>query len=144
MATPYPITAFHFKVEWGGASGAFTEASGLNLEHQVVEYRDGLSKTYSTIKMPGLDTNGEITLKRGIFRKNNEFYDWWNSVSMNEVERRDITISLLDENHEATMVWKFTNAWPSKIEGASLNSTGNEVAIETITLVHEGMTIAND
>jgi phage tail-like protein len=144
MATNYPITAFHFRVEWGGAVGAFTEVSGLNLEHQVVEYRDGLSNTYSTIKMPGLNTNGEITLKRGIFRKNNEFYDWWNTVSMNNVERRDITVSLLDENHEATMVWTFTSAWPSKIEGASLNSTGNEVAIETITLVHEGMTIAND
>jgi len=139
----YPITAFHFKVEWGGASGAFTEVSGLNLEHQVVEYRDGLSPIYSTIKMPGLNTNGEITLKRGIFRKNNEFYSWWNSVSMNNIERRDITVSLLDENHEPTMVWKFVNAWPSKIEGASLNSTGNEVAIETITLVHEGMTIEN-
>ena len=75
MATNYPITAFHFKVEWGGASGAFTEVSGLNLEHQVVEYRDGLSKTYSTIKMPGLDTNGEITMKRGIFRKNKKNTD---------------------------------------------------------------------
>ena len=91
--------------------------------------------------MPGLNTNGEITMKRGIFR-NNEFYAWWNTVSMNG-ERRDITVSLLDENHEATMVWKFSNAWPSKIEGASLNATGNEVAIESITLVHEGMTIDN-
>ncbi len=140
----YPQPAFHFKVEWGGASGAFTEVSGLNLEHQVIEYRDGLSPTFSTIKMPGLNTNGEITLKRGIFKKNNEFYEWWNSVSMNTVERRDITVSLLDENHAATMVWKFTNAWPSKIEGASLNSTGNEVAVETITMVHEGLTIDNN
>ena len=140
----YPQPAFHFKVEWGGASGAFTEVSGLNLEHQVIEYRDGLSPTFSTIKMPGLNTNGEITLKRGIFKKNNEFYEWWNSVSMNTVERRDITVSLLDENHAATMVWKLTNVWASKIEGASLNSTGNEVAVETITLVHEGLTIDNN
>ncbi len=144
MAVAYPISAFHFKVEWGGASGAFTEVAGLNLEHQVVEYRDGLSPIFSTIKMPGMNTNGEITLKRGIFRKNNEFYDWWNTISMNEAERRDITVSLLDENHEATMVWKLSNAWPSKIEGASLNATGNEVAIETITLVHEGLSIANE
>lgn len=139
----YPISAFHFKVDWGGASGAFTEVSGLNLEHQVIEYRDGLSPIFSTVKMPGMNTNGEITLKRGIFRKNNEFYDWWNTVSMNEVERRDITVSLLDEAHEPTMIWEFSNAWPSKIEGASLNSTGNEVAVETITLVHEGMKIKN-
>ena len=51
MATPYPLSGFHFKVEWGGASGAFTEVSGLNLEHQVIEYRDGLSPIFSTIKI---------------------------------------------------------------------------------------------
>jgi phage tail-like protein len=40
-------------------------------------------------------------------------------------------------------VWKLANAWPSKINGTDLKSTGNEVAVETIVIVHEGLTIEN-
>lgn len=141
--TNYPISAFHFKVEWGGTSAAFTEVSGMDIETQVIEYRDGLSPDFATIKMPGMRTNGNITLKRGTFKADNEFYEWWNTVQMNTITRRDITISLLDEKHEAVIVWKVANAWPTKVQSPSLNSTGNEAAIETIELVHEGITIEN-
>jgi phage tail-like protein len=48
---------------------------------------------------------------------------------------------LLNEEHEPVMVWKVKEAWPCKVEGPSLNSTGNEVAIETIELCHEGLAI---
>lgn len=139
----YPLSVFHFKVEWGGTSAAFSEVSGLDRETQVIEYRDGLSPEFFPIKMPGLQSNGNITLKRGLFKADNEFYDWWNGVSLNTIERRDITISLLDENHEPTVVWKVKNAWPTKVTGPSLNATGNEAAIETLELVHEGITIEN-
>ena len=139
----YPVPAFHFKVEWGGTKATFSEVSGLSVETQVVEYRDGLSPIFSTIKMPGMQQFGNLTLKRGVFKQDNEFYDWWNSVALNTIERRDITISLLDENHEAVMVWKVTNAWPSKVESPSLNATSNEAAIESIEVVHEGITIQN-
>jgi phage tail-like protein len=141
--TQYPIPAFHFRVDWGGASAAFSEVSGLTVETQVVEYRDGLSPIYSTIKMPGMQQNGNITLKRGIFKANNEFFDWWNQVALNTHERREITIALLDEGHEPVMVWKVANAWPIKVEGPSLNATGNEAAVESMELAHEGITVQN-
>jgi len=54
-----------------------------------------------------------------------------------------VTISLLDEAGAATMVWTLTNAWPAKITGTDLKSDGNEVAIESIEIAHEGLTIAN-
>ncbi len=64
----YPMTAFHFRVEWGGTLIGFSEVTGLNIEVQPIEYRDGLSPEYSVIKMPGLKKYGNITLKRGVFK----------------------------------------------------------------------------
>lgn len=140
----YPLPVFHFQVDWGGVSLAFSEVSGLAVETQVIEYRDGLSPVYSTQKMPGMQKFGNITLKRGVLKANNEYFDWWKTVKLNTIERRDISISLLDENHEPVMVWKVRNAWPTKVDGPSLKADGNEVAIETIELAHEGLTIENE
>lgn len=140
----YPLSKFHFSVEWGGTTIGFTEVSGLDVETEVIEYRDGASPDYSKIKMPGMQKFTNITLKRGTFKSNNEYYEWWNSIEMNQVIRRDITISLLNEEHEPVVTWKVSNAWPSKITSTDLKADGNEVAIESIELVHEGLAIQND
>ncbi|HHD11962.1 MAG TPA: phage tail protein [Deltaproteobacteria bacterium] len=137
----YPLPVFHFKVDWGGTKIEFSEVSGLNIEAQVIEYRDGASPEYTMRKMPGLVKYGNITLKRGIFKNDNDYYKWLNTIKMNTVERRDITISLLDEEHNPVMVWKVKNAFPVKIEGPGLKASGNEVAIESIEVAHEGLTI---
>lgn len=139
MALPLP--AFHFQVQWGGTNIGFSEASGLTIEQQVIEYRDGASPDYGSIKMPGLPKYSNITLKRGVVSGDNEFFDWLNTTKLNKVERRDITISLLNEDHEPVMTWKAVNCFPVKIEGPGLKATGNEVAIETLELAHEGLTI---
>ena len=144
MATNYPLVKFHFQVEWGGTQIGFTEVSGLNVETKVVEYRHGASPQYSKVKMPGLQEYGNITLKRGTFASDNEFYNWWNTVKLNTIERRDITISLLNESHEPVVVWKVNNAWPVKVESTDLKADGNEVAIESMEIAHEGITIQND
>ena len=82
-------------------------------------------------------------MKKGIFPGDNQFFEWWNSASMNIVERRDLTISLLNEQHMPVMIWNVKNAWPSKCEGPQLKGDGNEVAVESITLQHEGITVSN-
>lgn len=140
----YPIPKFHFQVEWGGTKIGFTEVSGLDITTDVVEYRDGASPEYSKIKMPGQRKYSNITMKRGTFAGDNEFYDWFNTVSLNKIERRDLTISLLDENHEPVVVWKVKNAWPTKITPTDLKSDGSDVAVETLELAHEGLTIQNE
>lgn len=137
----YPIPQFHFQVEWGGQRLGFSEVSGLDIEVQVIEYREGNNKEYSALKMPGIRKYNNITLKRGIVPKDNEFFEWLNTAGLNQVERRDIVISLLNENHEPVMVWKAKNAFPVKYEGPELNSTANEVAIESLELTHEGLTV---
>lgn len=140
----YPLPVFHFKVEWGGKNVGFSEASGLTQELQLIEYRDGNSPDYSTIKMPGLHKYNNITLKRGIAKSDNDFFKWLNTVKLNTIERRDLTISLLNESHEPVMVWKAHNAFPVKVEGPGLKSSGNEVAIESIEIAHEGLVLQND
>lgn len=137
----YPLPKFHFQVEWGGTRIGFTEVSGLTTETEVIEYREGANPEYHKTKMPGMQKFGNITLKRGTFDSDNEYYEWWNSVKLNKIERRDMTISLLNENHEPVMVWKVKNAWPSKVQSTDLKSDGNEVAIETLEVVHEGLKI---
>lgn len=139
----YPLTVFHFRVEWGGTSVSFTEVSGLTQELQAVDYRTGDSPDYSMVKMPGLRKYNNITLKRGITKSDNEFFLWLNTVKLNEIERRDITISLLNEKHEPVMVWGAQNAFPVKVEGPGLKASGNEVAIESIEIAHEGLVLQN-
>ncbi len=143
MANSYPLPKFHFRVEWGGQNLGFSEVSGLNIETKPIEYRDGISPEFSKIKMPGLKEYPNITMKRGVFKGDNQFYEWFNTISLNQVERRDITISLLNENHEPVVVWKVTNAFPLKIQSTDLKGDGSEVAIEQIDIAHEGLTIEN-
>ena len=144
MAANYPLVKFHFQVEWGGTKIGFTEVSGLDVETEIVEYRDGASPEYSKIKMPGMQKFSNITLKRGTFKSDNEYFKWWNTVKLNTIERRDITISLLNEEHAPVVTWKVKNAWPSKVQSTDLKAEGNEVAIESMEIVHEGLTIQNE
>jgi phage tail-like protein len=139
----YPIPVFHFRVTWGSTDIPFSEVSGLTQEVQLIEYRDGSSPDYSTVKMPGLHKYNNITMKRGILKGDNAFFTWLNTVKLNTIDRKDLTISLLNENHEPVMTWKAHNAFPVKVEGPGLKSSGNEVAVESIELAHEGLVLQN-
>lgn len=139
----YPIPKFHFLVDWGGTRIGFTEVTGLTIENEVIEYREGNSPEYNKIKMPGLHKFGNITLKRGIFASDNEYFNWLNTVKLNTIERRDLTINLLNEEHDPVVTFKVKQAWPVKIQAPDLKSDANEVAIESIELAHEGLVIEN-
>lgn len=144
MPAQYPLPVFHFFVQWGGTRVGFSEVSGLTQENQAIEYRDGSFLEYSSIKMPGLRKFSNITLKRGVVRSDNEFATWLGTVKLNTVERRSLVIGLLNEKHEPVMVWKVMNAFPVKVEGPQLKASGNEVAVESIELAHEGLELQND
>lgn len=140
----WPLPAFYFKIEIEGIGEfAVKEVSGLDMEAQIIEYRHGNSPEFSTIKMPGLKKYSNVTLKKGIFESGNKFFDWLNEIKMNTIKRRPVIISLLDESGTPAMIWKLTNAWPSKITGVSLKQDGNETAFESMELAHEGLTIEN-
>jgi phage tail-like protein len=139
----YPMPKFHFQVDWGGTRLGFTEVTGLSVETDMIEYREGNMLEYHKLNMPGMQKLSKITMKRGTFKGDNDFYKWWNTVALNTIERRDLTISLLNEKHEPVAVWKIKRAWPTKVQSTDLKSDGNEVAIESIEIAHEGLTIEN-
>lgn len=138
------LSAYHFQVEWGGSRINFSEVSGLGIEYDVITYRGGASKEYGIKKMPGRPRYSNIVLKRGVIPGDNEFYEWINTIKLNEAERRNLAISLLNEEHEPVMVWRVANAFPVKLTGPELSATESEVAIETLEIAHEGLTILNE
>ena len=142
-ASVWPMPKFHFQVMWGDQEMSFQEVTGLDAQSEEIKYRVGNSKVYSVVKMPGLIKYSNVTMKKGIFKGDNKFWDWFNQIKMNTIKRIDITISLLDEADAPAMTWTLKNAWPTKISGYELKAEGNEVAVESIEIVHEGMTISN-
>jgi phage tail-like protein len=139
----WPLPKFSFQVKWGSNVIAFQEVLGLDAEAQPIEYRSGYSKEFFTVKMPGIKKTVNVTMKKGVFKSDDKFWDWFNQIKMNTIKRVPVTISLLDESGSATMVWTLSNAWPTKITGTDLKSDSNEVTVESIELAHEGLTIAN-
>ena len=141
--TVWPLPKFHCQVKWDGTVMSFQEVSGLEVEAEPIEYRHGDSNEFSVIKMPGIKKTGNVTLKKGVFKSDNKFWDWFKQIKMNTIQRVPVTISLLDEAGAATMVFTLANAWPTKITGTDLKSDGNGVAVESIEIAHEGLTISN-
>ena len=151
--SPWPVPKCYFEVKWDSAVMLFQEVTGLDVEAQVIEYRAGaLSQdngpVFSATKMPGLNKSCNVTLKRGVYKSDNKqsdnmFWAWFSQLKMNTIKRLPVTISLLDETGDATMVWTLTNAWPSKISGTDLKSDDMEVVIEALEVVHEGISIDN-
>jgi phage tail-like protein len=137
----HPLPAYHFLVEWGGARISFIEVSGLEIINDVIEHHDGSDPGQVTHKMPGLRKYSNIVLKRGIVEGDNDFFNWMNTQSLNEIERRDIVVKLLNQNHEPVISWRAINAFPVRLSGPVLNAAASNVAIEELELAHEGLTV---
>lgn len=137
----WPLVKFSFQVKWDDAEFLFQEVSGLSSETQVIEYRGGNSKVYSTVKMPGIQKFSNVTLKKGVFKGDKNLWDKYNLIKMNTYKRASVVINLLDESQGVAMSWKLTNAFPVKITVTDMKSDGNEIAVESIELAHEGLSI---
>jgi len=141
---PYP--AYNFEVEVTGISddgrsvkGSFQEVSGFDADTNVIEYRNG-TEDITARKLPGLIKYTNIILKRGIIG-DLTFWNWMLATIQGKVQRTTVAITLLDENRNPVMRWNFIRAWPCKWKGSVLNAKCNEVAIETLEICHEGMSI---
>ena len=149
MPTVYreePYQACTFEVVVNGISddgravkGSFAEVSGLDVEIAVIEYRNGSEDT-TVRKIPGLRKYTNIALKRGI-TGDLAFWNWMRAAMDGNVQRADGSVTLLDESRQPVLRWNFRRGWPCKIVGPTLNSKANEVAIETLEIAHEGLSI---
>jgi phage tail-like protein len=139
---PWPVPKFHFKVTLGDKGEiAFQEVSGLDFEVELIEYRAGNSPEFSKVKMPGLKKYSDITMKKGMFKADDKLFQWINEIKMNTIARQNITIQLLDEEHNVLFTWSLKNAFPMKVTGTDLNAQNSEAAIEEIVITHEGLTM---
>lgn len=131
-----PYSAFNFVVEIEGVSVAgFSECSGLSVEAEVVEYRNGNEDT-APRKLPGLKKFGNIVLKRGI-TADRALWEWFQTVMDGQTERRSGSIVLLNEAREPAVRWNFREGWPCKWVGPTLHGKGSEIAIEELAIAVE-------
>ena len=136
-----PFAGHNFLVESAGLLRAgFSECTGLTSENDPIDYREGTDELTAR-KLPGLRKQGNVTLKRGV-AVGQDFYEWRKSVLDGNIDRRDISIVLLDELRTERVRYNLTAAWPCKWTGPELKGAANEVAVESLEICHEGVTVA--
>jgi len=136
-----PYRVYKYKVEIDGITrGGFREASGLDSSQDPIEYREGTDGLHAK-KLPGLNKSSNISLKWGI-TDDAQLWEWRKKSIDGKVERKNGSIVLYNDAGEEKIRWNFMEGWPTKWTGPSFNATGNEVAIETLEIAHEGLTKA--
>lgn len=136
-----PFRSYNFRLEIDNTTiGSFSECSGLSAEGEAVDYREGTDVLQSVRKLPGLRSYANVTLKRGM-TQTDELWKWYENIANGISDRRNATIILMNELREDVIRWNVENAFVNKVEGPTLSATGNEVAVETVELVHERLTM---
>jgi phage tail-like protein len=133
-----PYGGYNFLVEIDGITRAgFQECSGLDTTQDAGEYREG-TDPLTVRKLPGLITYSNISLKRGI-TDDAELWEWRKTVMDGRVERKNMSIVLMDDAREEKLRWNVKNCWPTKWEGPSFNATSSDVVVESLEIAHEGL-----
>jgi phage tail-like protein len=137
-----PLAGFNFLLESGGVLRAgFSEVTGLNSENDVIEYRTG-NDDMTNRKIPGMNKYGNVTLKGGVAAAaDQDFIAWRLSVQTGDIDRREISIIVQDEQKTEQVRYNLRNAWPSKWVGPDLKGGASEMAIEQLEIAHEGVTL---
>jgi len=139
-----PYGGYNFEILINGISddgtavkGSFAECSGLEVEIQPIEYRNG-AEDITVRKIPGLKKFPNVVLKRGILG-DAALWNWIQEAMDGKVHRTEGSVVLLDENKQEVMRWNFTRGWPCKWTGPGLNAKNNEIGMETLEICHEGL-----
>jgi phage tail-like protein len=136
-----PYRGYNFVLEIDKVpKGAFSEVGGLTADGDSVDYREGTDKQSNVRKLMGLRKFVNLTLKRG-YTQDKALWQWYVNIQNGVDDRRNVTIVLLNERREAVLRWHAENAWINKIEGPALKASSNDVAMESLELVHEGLTL---
>jgi phage tail-like protein len=137
-----PFKTFNFLLSIDGMTGSigFSECSGLSTDTDIVEYREGTDKSLWTRKLTGLRKHAHIVLKRGITNASYQMdlWTWRKNILDGTPDPRNGTITLISEQQQPVMFWKFYKGWPTKYDGPTLNAKGNDVAVETLEIVYDG------
>lgn len=140
---PDPYGSYNFYVEWDGIIQAgFQNCSGLDSSQEAGTYREG-TDPLTLRKIPGLVSYSNVTLKRGV-TSNSELWQWRAKVASGNVERRSLSIVVLDDTGAEKIRWNLVNCWPVKWVGPDFDATAlTGTAVETLELAHEGISVAS-
>lgn len=137
-----PFGSSHFLVEIDGIPAAgFVEVSGLEADVAVVDYRNGNDKSGAAHKLPGEAKYANLTLKRGLTADLN-LWTWMQQTLDGQVSRRNLSVILMNEKGDPVMRFNVKDAWPVRWTGPTLNAEANTVALETLEIAHEGLSVA--
>ncbi|MGD9731774.1 MAG: phage tail protein [Desulfamplus sp.] len=137
-----PMSSYRFYVEMDGITEAsFQGCEGLDSESEVIEIKESTKGGAVMIKkQPGVIRHSDIILKRGV-SSSLELWKWRQMIVNNKFDeaRKNGSIVIYDHNDTEKVRWNFTNGWPRKYVGPSLNAAEDAVAIEEIHIAHEGL-----
>lgn len=133
-----PFRNFNFIVEIDNISQAgFTDCSGFGATTDPVEFNEGGFNS-AAHKFVGRTKQNNLTLKWGL-TDSRELYGWYRDVVNGNIQRKNGSIVVLDLEGKERARWNFYNGWPTKWDGPDFSAKGNEVAIETLEIAHEGL-----
>ena len=142
MTTEDPLIASSFSVDIQGVvNGFFSGASGFSNSSQVIEHKMTNDQGVEFVqKIPGVLEWGEISLERGI-TGNMDLWNWRQQVVDGDIQgaRKDGSIIMYDHSLTEVARWSFTRGWPSAWMGPDVSAGGQDVGMESITIVHEGL-----
>lgn len=132
-----PYAGYNFSVELDGITRAgFRDCSGLENSQNAGQYREGTDKNLGVRKLPGLVTHSDLTLSRGV-TADSTLWEWREKVMKGNIERHDISVSLLDDTGNPKITWNLFDSWPRQWTGPTFSATGDELAIEQLVLAYE-------
>ncbi|ROS01082.1 phage tail-like protein [Sinobacterium caligoides] len=139
IANNYPILTYRYRITVGEEVMAFSKVSGLKTSREEIDYKDGMG---GRVSMSGEKSDLDFTLSRGVVSKESQLWAWLNQASTNRLEKKDISISLINETGtELLITWNILNAFPTGLSAPDFDSTSNDVALEELSLSADSMTI---
>ena len=133
-----PYRNFNFLVEIEGITQAgFSDCSGFGSSTDPIEYREGGMNT-TVHKLPGLTKHTNVTLKWGL-TDSTELCNWYKDIVNGKIARKNGSIVVRDLEGKEKLRWNFVQGWPTKWDGPDFSAKGNDVAIETLEIAHEGI-----
>jgi phage tail-like protein len=145
IRTAFPLPVYNYKVEIDGQTVAFSEVSGLSVAYDTSTYVESPTTGIGPRRMymPGQQKPTTITMKKGVVAGVSvpALFGWINSIQLNRVDKKDIYVRLCDENGAAVVSWKVINAFPTKLDAPTFTASSNDVAIESMELMADGVAV---
>lgn len=143
----YPLPVYNYLVEIDGEIAAFSEVSGLSVSYETATYKEspieGGVPGPQVMRMPMQASDVTVTLQKGLVKGVSVavLYNWIASTQINQIDKKDIVVRLCDEGGAAVVSWHVRNAFPTKLDAPSFTADSNDVAVESMELMADGIRI---